>query len=170
MSLATENRRLAFWTVRKIRARDRDDVASAALLGLVEAEQKHDPARGSFASLAVILCRRRAFEELYRQRRHEKAETTLHYVAPDGTEEERTELPPVPAVDAEAPLMAVKLREALAALSAREREIVVRHYGLDGPGETLAETARAVGITRQGAALAERRALGKLRRALTRKR
>ena len=166
MRLAEQNRRLAFWAVRRVRSRDRDDVAQAALLGLCEAAIAHDPARGAFASLAVILCRRRAFEELRRQRRHEGAEVPLFFVAPDGHEEEREELPPVQAPDVETPLLVARLREALDELPDREARVLRLRYGLDGEERTLRAVGLALGVSSARAGQLERVALRRLRRAL----
>lgn len=170
MSLAAENLRLGYWVARDIRARDADDVRQAALLGLVEAEAAHNPARGRFSGLAAVLARRRAFEELYRQRGYEERETTLSYFAPDGTEEERTELPPVPPPDVEAPLMALRLREELTRLPVREAEVLRLRFGLDGEERTLRAVGDVLGLSGQRIAQLERAALRRLRRALTRKR
>ena len=166
MRLAEENRRLAYWTVRKLRSRDRDDLAQAALLGLCEAAIAHDPARGPFGGLAVILCRRRAFEELRRQRRHECAEIPLLFVAPDGHEKEREELPPVPAPDVETPLLVARLREALDALPEREARVLRLRYGLDGEERTLRAVGLALGVSSSRAGQLERVALRRLKRAL----
>lgn len=171
MSLAEENQRLAFWYGARFgRAlRDRDDVAAEALLGLVEAERRHDPARGPFASLAGILCRQRAWAEVKRQRRHERAEEGIYVHGEDGDELERADLPHVDPHGGEGVLVE-QLREALADLPDRERAVLEARYGLTGEERTLAQVGEAVGLSRQGAAVAERRALGRLRRALTRRR
>lgn len=166
MSLAAENQKLAFWTVRGVRARDRDDVDAAALLGLVEAEAKHDPARGPFAALAVLLARRRAFEEVYRQRRHEERETSLTWVNDEGEDVEKDELPPVPAPDVETPLLVEKLRAALAELPEREAEVLRLRFGLDGEERTLEAVGDVLGLSGARVGQIQRKALARLRRAL----
>lgn len=168
MSLAEENQRLALWVARRYPGPDPDAVAGEALRGLVEAEAAHDPARGRFAVLAVILCKRRAFEEVSRQRRNASRETPLYRVTAEGEEVEREDLPHVVPHDG-AGLMAARVREVLAGLHPREREILARRFGLDGPEETLEEIGRAVGLSRARVGQLERRALGKLRRALSRR-
>lgn len=168
MSLAAENVRLAFWVARRYTAPDPDGVASAALLGLVEAEAKHDPARSAFSTFAVLLCRQRAVEEVYRQRRDASREVSLCYVAPDGHEEEREDLPAVLPHDGSG-LMAEAVRAAVDELPEREREIVSRRFGLDGEAETLATIGAGIGLSRARVGQLERMALRRLRRALSRR-
>jgi RNA polymerase sigma factor (sigma-70 family) len=53
----------------------------------------------------------------------------------------------------------------LAALPNREREVLVRRFGLGVPSETLAQVGRRLGVTRERTRQIEQRALGKLRAA-----
>lgn len=168
MSLAAENVRLAFWYGRKYQARDREDVAAAALLGLVLAEREHDPARGAFKALAGLRCKRHALEEVYRQRRCADREVSLSSFDSAGEEHERHELPHAPPVDGHG-LMAEKLRAAVAELPEREAEIIRRRFGLEAEPETLAAIGAGLGLSSSRVGQLERAALRKLRRTLTRR-
>ena len=166
---AGEHRALARWVARKFYARDPDAVESAALLGVVKAARRYDPARGAFSSLAVLACRHEAFREVLRQRKHDDRETSLFVQGEDGDELERSDLPHVDPT-AEGDTRANELRVALAGLEAREREILVRRFGLDGPEETLEEIGARLGLSRARVGQLCGRALGKLRRVLSRRR
>jgi RNA polymerase sigma factor (sigma-70 family) len=64
-----------------------------------------------------------------------------------------------------AEIVGVQVRQALAALTERERDVVMRRFGLDGPQPaTLAEVARELGISRERVRQIEKEALAKLRR------
>jgi RNA polymerase sigma factor (sigma-70 family) len=56
----------------------------------------------------------------------------------------------------------------LALLTARERDVVVRHWGLDreGKGMTLDQIGQLFGVTKERVRQIERRALSKIRSAL----
>lgn len=166
MSLAAENRRLAFWVARRFTAPDPDAVASAALLGLVEAEAAYDPARGPFAALAALRCRRRALDEVYRQRRCADREASLYVVNDQGVEDERADLPHADPIDGAA-LMAETVRAAVAALPEREAEVLRRRFGLDGEEATLRAVGLALGLSASRIGQIERLALRRLRRALS---
>jgi RNA polymerase sigma factor (sigma-70 family) len=61
----------------------------------------------------------------------------------------------------------VIVSQALAPLTERERLVIIRRFGLGGRAEeTLAEVGEALGMTREGARLIEKRAMGKMRHAL----
>jgi len=165
---AGEHRRLALWVARKFHARDPEAVESAALMGVVKAAKRHDPERGAFSTLAVVVCRQEAMREVLRQRRHDERETSLYVLGEDGDELERPNLPSV-APTAEADAQAGELRAALAALPERERFVLEAHYGLTGEPVSLAEAAALLGCSRPWAGVLERRGLAKLRRALTRR-
>lgn len=168
MSLAAENQRLAFWVASRLRAPDPDALRSEALLGLVEAERRHDPARGPFASLAVIVARQRVFDELRRQRRRAARETSLYVVNDQGVEDERADLPHAEPIDG-AGLMAETVRAAVAALPEREAEVLRRRFGLDGEEATLRAVGLALGLSASRIGQIERVALRRLRRALSKK-
>jgi RNA polymerase sigma factor (sigma-70 family) len=151
VSLAADNVRLAYWVASRLRAPDPDALRSEALLGLVEAEARHDPARGRFASLAFVICRQRAFDELRRQRLRAARETSLYVVNVKGEEDERADLPHAAPADG-AGVMAETLRAAVAALPVREAEVLRLRYGLDGEPLTLRQAGALLGLSAAGSA------------------
>lgn len=162
---AGDHRGLALWVARRYNAPDPEEVEAAALLGLVVAAQKHDPARGAFSSLAVVVCRQEAMREVRRQRKHDDRETSLFVQGENGEDLERADLPHVDPEGGDG-VMTGQLRAALGALPARERAVLEAHYGLTGEPVSLAEAAELVGCSRPWAAVLEKRALAKLRKAM----
>jgi RNA polymerase primary sigma factor len=69
---------------------------------------------------------------------------------------------PDPAVAFEREATRRCVRQALVLLPEREREIVVRHFGLDGPPRTLEEIGRELGLTRERVRQLELHALADL--------
>jgi RNA polymerase primary sigma factor len=67
-----------------------------------------------------------------------------------------------PWADLDVSLRAEQVRDALSVLSDREREVVIRRYGLDGDPETLDEVGRTLGVTRERVRQIERKALERL--------
>ncbi len=169
MSLAAAYRPLALSVAARFNGPDRDGIVSAALWGLVEAERDFDPARGSFGPLAATACRRECLSEVLRQRRAASRETCILFVLPDGKEVERPGLPHVSPADAGAPLMVARLWAVLGELRPREREVLVRRFGLEGEEQTYEEIAVALGVCRSTVRSIEARALGQLRRVLSRR-
>lgn len=147
---------------------DPEAVEEVAMLTLIRAARRFDEAAGSWAAYASVSIERAVRGEVGRQLRAPR-ETSLYVVGEDGDEEERRELPHVDPVGS-VRLEARDLREAVALLGAREREILARHFGLDGPEETLEEIAARLGLSRARVAQLQRRALGTLRRVLSRRR
>lgn len=170
MSLAAAYRPLALSVAARFDGADRAGIVSAALWGLVEAERDFDSARGSFGPLAATAARRECISEVRRQRRAAAREGPLFIVRPDGEEEERPDLPRVAPADAETPLMVARLWAVLGELRPREREVLVRRFGLEGQEQTYDEIAVALGVCRATVRSVEARALGQLRRALSRRR
>src|SRR5437762_3295390 len=68
MSLAAENRGLAFHVARRYRSDKPEDVAGEALLGLVVAERDFDPSRGTFSCFAARVIERRLGDFVKRER------------------------------------------------------------------------------------------------------
>lgn len=169
MSLAAAYRPLALSVAARFYGPDRAGIVSAALWGLVEAERDFDPARGSFGPLAATAARRECISEVRRQRRAAARERRLFIVRPDGEEEERQDLPRVAPLDAGTPLMLTRLREVLGELRPREREVIVRRFGLEGKEQTYEEIAVALGVCRSTVRSVEARALGQLRQALSKR-
>lgn len=147
---------------------DPEAVEEVAMLTLVRAARRFDEAAGSWAAYASASIDRAVRGEVGRQLRAPR-ETSLYVVGEDGDEEERRDLPHVDPVGS-VRLEARELRETLALLDPREREILARRFGLDGPEETLEEIAARLGLSRARVAQLQRRALGTLRRVLSRRR
>lgn len=144
---------------------DPEAVEEVAMLTLVRAARRFDEAAGSWAAYASVSIERAVRGEVGRQLRAPR-ETSLYVVGEDGDEQERRDLPHVDPVGSER-LESRELRETLSLLAPREREILVRHFGLDGPEETLEEIAARLGLSLARVGQLQRRALGTLRRALT---
>jgi len=144
---------------------DPEAVEEVAMLTLIRAARRFDEAAGSWAAYASVSIERAVRGEVGRQLRAPRA-TALFVVGEDGEEEERRDLPHVDPVGPTR-LEAREFREALAILDAREREILVRHFGLDGPEETLEAVGARLGLSRARVGQIEARALGKLRRVLS---
>lgn len=72
---------------------------------------------------------------------------------------------PTPADDAEVDSLRNEIREAMAGLTEREREVIVARYGLENirPPLSVDETARKLGISRDRCRTIQARALHKLR-------
>jgi RNA polymerase sigma factor (sigma-70 family) len=93
---------------------------------------------------------------------------------PDG---QRTLLDRLPApqsagTDIGLTMLRVRLRAALGALPAQDREVIIRHFGLshpDGEGEAFESIASDWGLSRQRVQQIEKRAQMRLRRALAKK-
>lgn len=147
---------------------DPEAVLEAALFSLLAAAGRFDPERGTWAAFAAASVAMAARGEAARQFREPRSES-LHFLGDGGDEEERRDLPHVDPVGS-ARLEARELRETLALLAPREREILVRHFGLDGPEETLEEIAARLGLSLARVGQLQRRALGTLRRVLSRRR
>ena len=60
------------------------------------------------------------------------------------------------------------LRKGLSALNDRERDVVVRHYGLDDGGQTMTldQIGKLFGVTKERVRQIEHQAIGKLRACL----
>lgn len=147
---------------------DPEAVLEAAVLSLLRAAKAFDPSRGTWAAYASASVAMAARGEAARQFREPRGEP-LHFRGDDGgEEEERRDLPHVDPLGS-VRLEEEELREAVAGLDAREREILVRHFGLDGPEETLEAIGARLGLSRARVGQLERRALRELRSALSRR-
>ena len=163
---ASDHVGLARWIAGKLRAPDHGSVTGAALLAVVKATERYDETRGPFAAFAGLLAKRAAWSEVQRQRRTAARETSLFVTGADGEEVERRDLPREEP-DVEARLLVASLREALATLPERERRVLELHFGLTGDARTLTEVGLAVGLSRPRVWQLERRAIERLRQALT---
>ncbi len=151
---------LALHIERRYFGDDPGNLEGEALLGLVEAGRAYDPGRGvPFAGFAGQVI---AFRLLAAVRR-ERARVLTAPLNPedaDGNERERPEA--AVETDPGAEVLARQLRAAVAALPARERNVVVLRFWR---GATLDQVAEVLGLSRQRVAQVEAQALRRLRKA-----
>lgn len=152
---------------------DRDDVASAAMIGLIAAVDRFDPRRGvpfeAYASLrirgAVVDELRRVDERGRADRRSEGAELA---VSLDMLMEKGTHHGPVAddgvAERYEQEDLKTRVQDALGRLPARQREVIKRYYGDE---LTLRETGAKMGVSEARACQLHGRAIQNLRRELS---
>lgn len=162
--LVERNMRLATWAINGmacVRACDRDEFTPAAYSGLIRAATKFDPARGRFSTYAARWIRqavRRAVqcERVIHVPAHvwDKASKYRHLIGEEptraftGAEDYVLDTP----TDDEGGRDAAELVELLldeVRLPPKEREILARFYGLEGPPETLEVIGRSHGISRE---------------------
>jgi len=137
------------------------EVVSDGNLALMRAVEKFDYARGykfsTYASWAVMRNYARTIpEQLYQSARLVTGVDEMLVSAPDRAEAARESV-----VEAARHLVS----KGLALLTDRERDVVVRHYGLgqDGQGMTLDQIGQMFGVTKERVRQIERRALNKIR-------
>lgn len=140
------------------------EVVSDGNLALMRAVEKFDYARGykfsTYASWAVMRNYARTIpEQLYRSARLVTGVEEMLASAPD-----RQAAPRDSVVEAARHLVS----KGLSLLTERERDVVVRHYGIgqNGQGMTLDQIGQMFGVTKERVRQIERRALGKIRASL----
>jgi len=152
---------------------DSDDIASAAMIGLIGAVDRFDPRRGvpfeAYASLrirgAVVDELRRVDERGRADRRPEGTElaVSLDVLLEQGTHQG-------PAVEDgfteryEQEDLRTRVQNALGRLPARQREVIARYYGDE---LTLRETGAKMGVSEARACQLHGRAIQSLRRELS---
>lgn len=142
------------------------EVVSDGNMSLLRAVEKFDFARGyrfsTYASWAVMKNYARTIpEERYLAARFVTGQDEMLAAAPD------TGL--VEASDSDLARVREMIREGLAELSPREREVVTNHFGLfepDGAAMTLEDLGRRYGVTKERVRQIEKRAMNKLRELL----
>lgn len=159
--------------VPKTSVADRDDVASAAMVGLIGAVDRFDPRRGvPFEAYAALRIRGAVVDELRRvdergraDRRSEDAATAVSLdvlleagmhqgpVTDDGLAER---------YDQED--LRTRVQDALGRLPARQREVIARYYGDE---LTLREAGAKMGVSEARACQLHGRAIQSLRRELS---
>lgn len=152
---------------------DRDDAASAAMIGLISAVDRYDPRRGvpfeAYASLrirgAIVDELRRVDERGRADRRPEGAElaVSLDDLMERGAHQG-------PAIDDgfteryEQEDLKTRVQDALGRLPARQREVIARYYGDE---LTLREAGAKMGVSEARACQLHGRAIQNLRRELS---
>ncbi|HOA74700.1 MAG TPA: sigma-70 family RNA polymerase sigma factor [Phycisphaerae bacterium] len=140
------------------------EIVSDGNLALMRAVEKFDYARGykfsTYASWAVMRNYARTIpEQMYQSARLVTGVDEMLASAPDRSVEARESV-----VEAARHLVA----KGLALLTERERDVVVRHYGIgqNGQGMTLDQIGQMFGVTKERVRQIERRALNKIRASL----
>lgn len=140
------------------------EIVSDGNLALMRAVEKFDYARGykfsTYSSWAVMRNYARTIpEQLYQSARWVTGVDEMLASAPDRAAEPR-----------ESALEAARhlVTKGLALLNDRERDVVVRHYGIgrNGQGMTLDQIGQMFGVTKERVRQIERRALNKIRASL----
>ncbi len=152
---------------------DRDDVASAAMIGLIGAVDRFDPRRGvPFEAYAALRIRGAVVDELRRVdergRADRRTEGTEPAVSLDVLMEKGTHHGPVvddgfsERFDHED--LQTRVQDALGRLPARQREVIARYYGDE---LTLREAGAKMGVSEARACQLHGRAIQNLRRELS---
>lgn len=137
------------------------EIVSDGNLALMRAVEKFDYARGfkfsTYASWAIMRNYARSIpEQMYEAARLVTGNEELLAVKPSRE----------PEVASDSVLDGVRhlIHKGLNLLSSREREVVVRHYGLDNEGQamTLDQIGQAIGVTKERVRQIERKAIKKL--------
>lgn len=152
---------------------DRDDISSAAMIGLIGAVDRFDPRRGvPFEAYAALRIRGAVVDEIRRvdergraDRRPDSAElaVSLDALLETGTHQG-------PSVDDgvteryEQEDLNTRVQDALGRLPARQREVIARYYGDE---LTLRETGAKMGVSEARACQIHGRAIQSLRRELS---
>ncbi len=153
LDLFTRNQPLAFHVAWRYRSKaaaygvDLEDVQQAALLGLWEGVQRHDPARGAVSTVAWWWIRSRIARLFGKPQSVETVtaqvgdwsgpDGVLDALGSDGNHEETAG-------------RRLDVAEALGRLRARDRQLLTLRFGLDGGGErTLEQLAEALDLTRE---------------------
>ena len=149
---------------------DSDDLASAAVIGLIDAVDRFEPVRGvPFEAYAALRIRGAIIDELRRvDERGRSAHETPRAVSLDGlVEEDWTHfLAADDEVDAKFDHedLCGRVEGALATLPPRQREVLARYYG---DSLTLREAGVRMGVSEARACQLHGRAIVNLRRALS---
>lgn len=144
---------------------DPEAVIGAAVVALVEKAPDFEEDRGVPPSAFLWWYLVAAAQEERRRQLRQQAER-LYVLDENGEERERPDLPAIPPAGEEETLVR-ELRDAVAALPAREARIVSASYGLDGsPPLTLSEIGAREGLSRQRVQQLRAKAEERLRRRL----
>jgi RNA polymerase sigma factor (sigma-70 family) len=178
--LVRENEKLVHFEVNRYLKRyfvpgmEREDLVSWGMIGLVRAARAWDPKRASsFTTLACKVIERTIARGVMREWKPEQAAVTLSLDAllsgEESGEQEESFLEQMSGEqDVESEILEdaarAAVRTAVAGLPEAQRRLIERHFYQEVP---VAETAAALGVTRQSVYSRERTALRNLRSALS---
>lgn len=143
-----------------------DDLASAGMVGLIDAVDRYEPDRGvPFEAYAILRIRGAILDELRSATGGRRAETTTQLSLDELLEAGDHTLPVYDgrAADGAEQDVAQRVESALRYLPDRQREVIARYYG---DALTLREAGLRMGISEARACQLHGRAIETLRRAL----
>jgi RNA polymerase sigma factor (sigma-70 family) len=166
--LVRENERLVNYMVNRYLQRyhvgtmEREDLISWGFLGLVKAARVWSPERGvAFSSLACKIIERAIIRGVQQEWKPDQAQVTVSLDAQTLDDEGGAPLSDfLPAVEHGDVETRLTVRDAVARLSAGDRELIRRRYY---EGRSLTEVGRAMGLSSMGVLARERSILRRLR-------
>ncbi len=169
--LIEHNLRLVAHVVRKYESsgEDMEDLISIGTVGLIKAIKTYNHDRG--VKLATYAARCIDNEVLMHLRNIRKLRQEVSIYDPIGHDKEGNEISLIDVLTTESEILEIiearmqgkKIKDKMAALTPREREVVEMRYGLsNGLKETQRDIAKALGISRSYVSRIEKRALNKL--------
>jgi len=169
--LVHENERLVNYMVNRYLQRyhvgsmEREDLISWGLMGLVKAARAWSPDRGvAFSSLACKVIERAIIRGVQREWKPDQAQVTVSLDAQTMDDDSGSTLADfLPAVEHGDVETRLTVRDAVARLSASDRELIRRRYY---EGRSLSEVGQAMGLSSMGVLARERGILRRLRRTL----
>ena len=176
MNSGEHNLRLVAHVVRKYyaSARDEEDLVSIGTVGLIKSVDSFNPSNGARFATYAAKCIQNEILMYFRSQKKLQSEVSMGETIDTDRDGNALTYEDVVAVEdtiADDLDLKIKIAKALnfvkTGLDAREREIIVMRYGLDGQNPaTQREAAERLGISRSYVSRIEKAALEKLRRAL----
>lgn len=176
--LIERNLRLVAHIVKKyqIPNKDIDELISIGTVGLIKAIDSYDSSKGTRLATYASRCIENEILMLFRSSKKQKSETFLH--DPIGIDKEGNEISLIDVLSSDKDSVIDKVETNLqikalynqisCSLSKREGEILKMRYGLiDGVCKTQREIAALLGISRSYVSRIEKKALKKLKKALS---
>jgi len=174
--LIERNLRLVAHIMKKYYAQtaDQEDLISIGTIGLIKGISTFDPSKGARLATYAARCIENEILMYFRSQKKNAQDVSLFDSIETGADGAPLALMDVVSEDSDlleqvsAKEMAVLLRRAMdSCLTAQERQVILLRYGLDGrPPQRQREVAEELGISRSYISRIEKKALGKLRKAL----